>query len=440
MTRDERRLMLYFALFVSAVLLLAGLVLRGWVARTLEGEEKVNLAFLDLSLRDRSRFLGDLLSDQLAEHDQWPQNLADLLTRNHADYNRDIFMQVFALDGSLVAQSANTPGQVTLSSAAVAEQGWRSRDVRSADGRPLRLVVYPIYTGLGADSGMKFHGYAQAGLMMPDATGALARFTWVMTASLAGFGLLTVIALRVAVLATAQRLAQASAQVQAAQHRFVADAAHELGTPLAVLRGEIDLALRRERNAADYRGALTSCREEIERLSLLSENLLSLASADAGQPLIHPAACDAASIARTVHQRHARLAEGKGVTFVLAAPSVLPWHADTLAIEQILGNLLTNAFRHTPAGESVTLTAAAEPGGIVFKIADTGEGIPPAHLPRLFDRFHRVDKARSRHSGGAGLGLAIVKTLVEAHRGTVSMESTLGKGSVFVCRFPNRGD
>lgn len=438
MTRDERRLMLYFALFVSALLVLAGVVLRGWVARTLEGEEKVNLAFLDLSLRDRSRFLGDLLSDQLAEHDQWPQNLGDLLTRNHADYNRDIFMQVFALDGSRVAQSANTPGQVPLASAAVAEQGWRSQDVRGVDGRPLRLVVYPIYTGLGTESGIKFHGYAQAGLLMPDTTGALSRFTWVMTASLAGFGILTLIALRAAVRAAAARLARESAQVQAAQHRFVADAAHELGTPLAVLRGEIDLALRRERDATEYREALTSCREEIERLSRLSENLLSLASADAGQPLIHPGACDAAGIARAVHQRHARLAEEKGIAFTVEAPAALPWHADVIAIGQVLGNLLTNAFRHTPAGESVTLTAAAEAGTVLFKVTDTGEGIPPAHLARLFDRFHRVDKARSRHSGGAGLGLAIVKTLVEAHGGTVVVESVLGKGTSFVCRFPGR--
>jgi signal transduction histidine kinase len=436
MTRDERRLLLYFALFMSAVLVLAGVVLRGWVARTLEGEEKVNLAFLDLSLRDRSRFLGDLLSDQLAEHDRWPESLGDLLTRNHADYNRDIFMQVFALDGSLVAQSANTPGQVPLSAAAVAEQGWRSHDVRSADGRPLRLVVYPVYTGLGTESGIKFHGYAQAGLLMPDAPGALARFTWVMAASLAGFGLLTLIALRVAVLVASQRLRRESESVQASQQRFVADAAHELGTPLAVLRGEIDIALRRERTAEDYRTALTNCREEIERLSRLSENLLSLASADAGQALVEPAACDAAVLAEAVHRRFVRAAGEKGVVFSVEAPDSLTLRADATAVEQVLGNLVANAIRHTPAGESVRLSATAEANAVVFRVTDSGEGIPPVHLPRLFDRFHRVDKARSRPAGGAGLGLAIVKTLVEAHGGTVAVVSTLGKGSEFTCRFP----
>jgi signal transduction histidine kinase len=436
MNRDERRLLLYFALLVSALLVLAGVVLRGWVGRTLDAEEKVNLAFLDLSLRDRSRYLGDLLSDHIAEKDGWPENLGDLLTRNHADYNRDIFIQVFALNGSRVAQSANTPRDVKLSADAAAEQGWKSRDVRGADGRPQRLVVYAIYTGLGTDEGIKFHGYAQAGLLLPDGARALARFTAVMAASLAGFGVLFIVALRTAVLAAAQRLRRESGNLQAAQQRFVADAAHELGTPLAVLRGEIDLALRRERSAGDYRAALTSCREEMERLSRLSENLLALASADAGQPLIHRAECDAADIARTVHQRFARMAEEKGVAFSIAAPAALPLRGDAVAIGQILGNLITNALRHTPAGESVTLAAGAAPGTVVYQVTDTGEGIPPAHLPRLFDRFHRVDKSRSREAGGAGLGLAIVKTLVEAHGGGISVESTLGKGSTFTVTLP----
>ena len=350
MNRDERRLITLFALLLGALLALTGVVLREWVARTLAAEEKVNLAFLDLSLRDRSRYLGGLLSEHIETKDGWPGNLADLLTRNHADYNRDIFMQVFALDGSLVAQSANTPPDLKLSAAATAEQGWMARDVHGSGGRPMRLVVYPIYTGLGTEAGIKFHGYAQTGLSLPDAARALTTFTWVMVASLAGFGVLFIAALRTAVFAAVQRLRRESETVQAAQHRFIADAAHEIGTPLAVLRGEMDLALRRERCADDYRAALTSCREEIERLSRLSENLLALASADAGQPLIHRAPCDAAAIVRAVQHRFMRTAEEKGVAFSAESPAALPVHADAPAIEQILGNLISNALRHTPAG------------------------------------------------------------------------------------------
>ena len=304
----------------------------------------------------------------------------------------------------------------------------------------MRLVVFPIYTGLGTEAGIKFHGYAQAGLPLPDAARALTTFTWVMVASLAGFGVLFIAVLRTAVFAAVQRLRRESEAVQAAQHRFIADAAHELGTPLAVLRGEMDLALRRERSADDYRAALTSCREEIERLSRLSENLLALASADAGQPLIHRALCDAAAIAHTVHHRFLRMAEDKGVTFSIESPVALPFSADAIAIEQALGNLVSNALRHTPNGESVTLTASAEDDAILFKITDTGEGIPPAHLPRLFERFHRVDKSRSRAGGGAGLGLAIVKTLAEAHGGSITAESELGKGSTFTLTLPNAGE
>jgi two-component system sensor histidine kinase BaeS len=198
----------------------------------------------------------------------------------------------------------------------------------------------------------------------------------------------------------------------------------------------MDIALRRERQPEEYRAALASCREEIDRLSRLSENLLALASADAGQKLLHLEQCDAAAIARRVHQLFVRLAGEKSVTMCVDAPENLPWRADVLAIEQILRNLISNALRHTPSGESVTITAAREAGIVVFRVSDTGEGIPPTHLPMLFQRFHRVDNARARAAGGAGLGLSIVKTLVEAQGGTVTVESRLGKGSTFTCRFP----
>ena len=437
MNRDERRLLIYSALLTAALLALAGWFLRAWVARTIGAESKIQTAFLDLALRDRSRYLGETLGQGREHEAGWPPDLADILTRNHADFNRDIFMQVFEPDGRLIAASANAPGSVPLSAAIAFANGapaWQSHDVAGADGRPMRLVTYPIYTGRGTPEGLKALGCSQAGLLLPDTARALSRFTAVAAASLTGIGVLFIVALRAAVLAAAHRLRRESQTLQAAQHRFIGDAAHELGTPLAILRGEMDIALRRERTAEDYRAALGSCREEIERLSRLSENLLSLATADAGQSLLHRAPCDAADIARTVHLRFARVAQEKGVAFSVEAPSALPWHADTLAIEQVLGNLVSNALRHTPAEDSVTLSVAKERCAVIFRIADTGEGIPPTHLPRIFDRFHRVDKARPR-TGGAGLGLAIVKTLIEAHGGTISVISEIGKSSVFTVTF-----
>lgn len=440
MKRDERHLALYFTLLMAALLTLGGILLRGYVARTLASDAKVQTAFLDLALRDRSRYLAETLQP-IREQGRWPENLADILTRNHADYNRDIFIQVFEPDGRLVAASANAPAAMALSTKArrdgATELRWLTDETTDAAGRTIRLVTYPVHTGnLNHAGEATALGFAQAGLPLPDAARAVAHFTGVMTAGLFGFGALFAIALRAAVSAAASRLRRETETLHAAQHRFVGDAAHELGTPLAILRGEIDIALRRERSPEDYRAALTSCREEIERLSRLSENLLALATADAGQPLLHPAPGDAAAMARAVHGRFARLAREKNVTFTLNACDPLPWSADALAVEQVLSNLVSNALRHTPAGDSVELRVARVSDEILFHVTDTGEGIPPAHLPLLFDRFHRVDKARSRANGGAGLGLAIVKTLVAAHGGTVSVQSTLGQGTTFTCRFP----
>lgn len=436
MSREDRRLLSGFALVVAALLTLAGFLLRAWVSETLADGGKVHLAFLDLALRDRSRFLARTLSERWDREREWPEDLSDMLTRNHADYNRDIFMQVFTLEGRLVAASSNTPPGITLASAAVPKQSWITHDSAAPDGRPLRLVTYPVHTGQGTMEGLRFHGYAQAGLLQPDTERRIARFTWIMAASLAGFGALFLAAFRTAVLAAADRARNESETIQAAQHRFIGDAAHELGTPLAVLRGEIDIALRRERAADEYRAALASCREEIERLSRLSENLLALATADAGQVVIHRAACDASDIAKAVRRRFERVAAEKGITLSVDAPDALPWSADVFALEQVLGNLVSNALRHTPQGDRVTLTAERADSTIILSVTDTGEGIPPTHLPRIFDRFHRVDKNRGRAGGGAGLGLAIVRTLVEAHGGAVTAESELGKGSIFTCRFP----
>jgi signal transduction histidine kinase len=297
-------------------------------------------------------------------------------------------------------------------------------------------VTYPIYLGSPHDPNVKVLGFSQAGLRLPDAERVVARFTGFIGAGLACFGVLFVVALWAAVKVTSSNLRREGESLRTAQLRFVADAAHELGTPLAILRGEIDIALRHERSLQEYRITLASCREEIERLSHLSENLLALATADTGQKLLHLAPCNAAATARKVHARFARLAAEKGVTFDVISPESLPWLADVLAIEQILGNLVDNALRHTPKGDRVVLKVARESDEIFFQVQDTGEGIPPAHLPLLFNRFHRVDKARSRSSGGAGLGLAIVKTLVTAHGGRVSVSSEVGRGSIFTCRFP----
>jgi signal transduction histidine kinase len=441
MKREEGRLLGIHALVLAGVLLAGGAVLRAVVARAVAKEAEVHAAFLDLALRDRSRYLAATLQEP-RRRGRWPEDLDAQLTRNHADYNRDIFIQVFEADGRPVASSANTPPGIALAAetlrAGPRTLRWTSGSVTGPEGRPYRLVTYPVYAGDPNDPGTVALGYAQAGLAMPDADRAVARFTLALGAvfgAVGGLGWLVAVGL---VRLASRRARAEAASLQEAQQRFIADAAHELGTPLAILRGEIDIALRRDRSAADYRAALESCREEIERLSRLSEGLLSLAGADSGANLLRTGPCDAAAIARAVHGKFARAAAEAGVEFLLRAPDALPWHADALAVEQILGNLVSNALRHTPAGERVVVAAEEAPGRVCLSVEDTGEGIPAAHLPLIFRRFHRIDKARSRRVGGAGLGLAIVKALVEAHGGTIRVESALGKGSVFRCEFPRR--
>jgi len=222
----------------------------------------------------------------------------------------------------------------------------------------------------------------------------------------------------------------------ASQFRFVADASHELRTPLTILRGEIEVALRRPRSPGEYADVLNSSREEIERLSRLTENLLTLARADAGQALVRREPVDLAEVARDACRKLAPLSGQRSVTLCCEAAQPVPVSGDSVALEQILLNLIENALRYTPAGESASVTITRNGAEAIAEVADHGSGIAAEHLPHLFDRFYRVDKARSRDFGGAGLGLSIVKTLAEAHGGTVGVRSEVGRGSTFIVRLP----
>jgi heavy metal sensor kinase len=220
------------------------------------------------------------------------------------------------------------------------------------------------------------------------------------------------------------------------QQQFLADASHELRTPLTILRGEIEVALRRDRAAADYRATLESCREEIERLTALTDNLLALARADAGEIPAVQEKLLLADIGQRAAQSLAPLADKTGVAVTLELDAAVNVRGDPVALERLAINLLENALRYSPRGETATLRVSRDNGQAVLEVADTGPGISAEHLPRLFDRFYRVDRARSRQLGGSGLGLAIVKSLAEAHGGSVAVTSELGRGSVFTVRLP----
>ncbi len=220
------------------------------------------------------------------------------------------------------------------------------------------------------------------------------------------------------------------------QQRLVADASHELRTPLTILRGEIQVALRQERSPERYRAVLASNGEEIVRLCRIVENLLALAHADAGEALVKREPIDAGILAADVCAKFTTLAAANQVTLRCEAAGSAVVSGDAITLESVLANLVENAVRHSPPDEEVLVRVSTEGGDVKMDVIDRGAGIGPEHLPRLFERFYRVDKARSRQFGGAGLGLAIVKTFVEAHGGRVEVKSEIGAGSTFTVRLP----
>jgi heavy metal sensor kinase len=219
------------------------------------------------------------------------------------------------------------------------------------------------------------------------------------------------------------------------QRRFLADASHELRTPLAILRAELEVGLRDADRANGSAEVLESSIEEVERLSGSVEGLLTLARADEGQLKLLPERVDLGEVAGAVVAKLRPIAEAKRIALTLEGdgPELV---ADRARIVQVVTNLVDNAVTYTgPEGTvQVRVWAASDEAGL--SVRDTGPGIAPAALPRVFDRFFRADTGRSRAGGGSGLGLAICRELVEAHGGRIGAESELGVGSTFAMMLP----
>jgi signal transduction histidine kinase len=229
-------------------------------------------------------------------------------------------------------------------------------------------------------------------------------------------------------------MADALARQETLRRDLVGDVAHELRTPLANLRCQIE-ALE-DGLAQPDAATIASLREETLLLARLVEDLQQISLADAGvlRLVLEPLA--PAELVESALAASRSAAADAGVALESRVPPLPPVLADRERIAQVLRNLVTNALQHTPAGGSVTLEARAVDGAVEFAVRDTGQGIPAEHLSLVFERFHRVDPSRARATGGAGLGLAIVRRLVEAHGGTVRVESETGKGSTFTFTLP----
>lgn len=221
--------------------------------------------------------------------------------------------------------------------------------------------------------------------------------------------------------------------------RFVADASHELRTPVAVIRGEADVVLSHDRTAAEYRESLAVILDESRRLSILVDDLLNLARADAGRVKLRTQPFYWNDLLSDCCRSMQSIATARRIHLAYrAAPDMpdLPFEGDEELLRRMTLNLLDNAIRYTPPGGRVSAELEARPDGVLLRIADTGIGIAPESAPHVFERFFRADKARSRESGGFGLGLAIVKWIAESHRGVVELASQPGAGSVFTVTLP----
>jgi two-component system, OmpR family, heavy metal sensor histidine kinase CusS len=219
--------------------------------------------------------------------------------------------------------------------------------------------------------------------------------------------------------------------------RFSADIAHDLRTPVNNIRGEAEVALARARTVDEYREVLGSCLEEAVRLSDLIGDLLFLARAESPLAHLHRESINVGELLSGIREYYEAPAADRGVSLSTVVPDEpVVAQLDRTLLQRAVGNLVSNALAHTPAGKSVVLGAFVEPAAVRIEVSDAGVGIPAEALPRVFDRFFRVDESRTQASGGTGLGLAIVHSIVLLHGGNVEITSKVGQGTQVTLRVP----
>lgn len=218
--------------------------------------------------------------------------------------------------------------------------------------------------------------------------------------------------------------------------RFTADASHELRTPLAVVRGIGEISLKETRTPAEYKEAIGSILEEIDRLTNLVDTLLRLSYGDAGTVRLSRETTDLAELARDVTASLGILAEERNQRLEVAAPEPVLATVDRLVLREAVTNVVDNAIKYGPKGSRVLIQVSAEHDRARLEVRDDGPGVAPEHRERIFDRFFRVDEGRSRESGGTGLGLSIAKWAVEVNGGRISVDNGAAGGSVFRIDLP----
>lgn len=231
---------------------------------------------------------------------------------------------------------------------------------------------------------------------------------------------------------TLGRLEQSFEQLK----RFTSDASHELRTPLTAIRSVGEVGLQKNASREEYRDIIGSMLEEVNRLTRLIDNLLTISRADSGHLALNQTAFSAMSLIREAVELIEILADEKKQHVSIRGTSHDQLYGDRLFLRQALVNILDNAVKYSPEGGSISVSVESTGGRVVITVADSGPGIAAEHRPKVFERFYRVDKARSRNAGGAGLGLAIAQWAVRAHRGELTADQNKDGGCIFRMEFP----
>ena len=225
----------------------------------------------------------------------------------------------------------------------------------------------------------------------------------------------------------------------AQMRQFSSDASHELRTPLTVLQGQNELVLSKLRDPKEYQEVIISNLEEIKYMSKVLEDLFVLSRSDENQVLLNYKRMDLRDLVEEVCRHAEILAEEKDISIVIAFLEQVKINGDEVRLRQMVWNILHNGIKYTQPGGELKVSLLEESGFALLSIQDTGIGIPEKDLPFIFDRFYRVDKARSKDEGGSGLGLSICRHIAEAHKGKIEVESKLGLGTRFKIHIPSTG-
>jgi heavy metal sensor kinase len=223
------------------------------------------------------------------------------------------------------------------------------------------------------------------------------------------------------------------------EHQFTADASHELRTPLAIMQGEATLALNKERSQEEYRKSLEIISQETAHMSSIINKLLVLSRADSGKERLNARPVDLNRLLTEIASDIEVLCDEKSLHFSLELGDKITLQADEIKLRELFLNLLDNAVHYTAPGGSISLAMTRNENSVIISVSDTGIGIAEEHLPHIFKRFYRVEKARAQNEGGAGLGLAICQGIAKLHGGIISVQSKLGTGSTFSVSLPISG-